>query len=332
MVDTSVDAQLRLHLIAYLDWVREGVATFDAQRAELLNILAQLVETLSDDNNTIQHFLLGGQTILLSDIANVGESLLDAIAELNASGRVGIGAFYVQTDGLLSNGEALVRNLLIGRADAKRYGMNLSPIAFLPDVHQQNAQLPQILKNFDIDAVFMGVGNPVIPLPFRWDAPDNSNVLVITYHQQDDPLLAIESQRKGQPDGPLLWIHQAQSPDSLSIDTPKTPNDVAVSRSDLKAYTKELREKLPDTLRPALAGELHLQQDLELSGRFSSRVSHKVQTAKQQASLLHIAEPLLALALSQGKVRFPEIQRALLDYTWRLLLQNQSRTLRGKPI
>src|SRR5690606_35018866 len=36
-------------------------------------------------------------------------------------------------------------------------------------------------------------------------------------------------------------------------------------------------------------------------------------------------EPLLALSLIYGKTRFPEIQRALLEYSWRLLMQNMSR-------
>ena len=110
-----------LHIITHLQWEREGERTFDQQRAELLDTLAHLVQYMQDDTDNsppLRHFLPGGQTILLDDIASVRSNLLTALVEYNTGGRLGIGPWYIQTDGMLAGGESLVRNLLLGQADA----------------------------------------------------------------------------------------------------------------------------------------------------------------------------------------------------------------------
>jgi mannosylglycerate hydrolase len=326
-VTAPAESRIRLHVIPYLDWEREGHETFDTQRALLLDILAQLLLTIDTQNSAekLDHFLLGGQTILLDDIAAVRDELLTSLVIYNANGKLALGPWYVQADGLLADGESLVRNLLLARVDARRHGIKLLDVAYLPSACQHTAQLPQILRSFGISSAFLCLGNPVFPLPFQWQAPDGSQVLVMTYQRADTADQAINHQRTAQPDGPFLWMHHADHPDHLRITAHSDDDSIQSQQSHMSAYVADLRDKLPDSLRPTLSGEIHLQVDTPVAGRFSARITQKQEMARLQSHLVYIAEPLLALALTYGEMRFPAIQRALLEYSWRLLLQNQSR-------
>jgi alpha-mannosidase len=325
MVDAPTETRAQLHIITYLDWQREGQYSFDTQRAALLDMLAQLLHDL-ENSNELKHVLLSGQSIILDDIANVGADLLKRLIEHSKTGKVSVGTNYVQLDGLVVDGESLVRNLLLGHGDAQRHGISNLKVAFMPDVCQNVAQLPQILRGFDIDAAFLCFGNPVLPLPFRWEAPDGSSILVMNYQANDDANQSVKTQRDGQPDGPFLWMHRATSPDNLLPEKLDSKVDVPTVQSNFNDYAEAVRDKLPDELRPRIRGELHLQNEVAIMGRFSARISHKQELIRLQSKLAHLTEPLLALALVYGKTRFPEIQRALLEYSWRLLMQNMSRT------
>jgi alpha-mannosidase len=318
-----------LHIITHLEWEREGQHTFDRQRADLLDTLAHLVQYMQDDHSDappLRHFLLGGQTILLDDIASVRSNLLTSLVVYNAGGRLGVGPWYVQTDGMLAGGESLIRNLLIGQADAERHGVQAMQVAYLSGVCQHTAQLPQILRGFEIHAAFLCADQSIIPLPFRWDAPDGSHVLVMTWQDSDTMQHAIERQQRAQPDGPFLWLNRADTPDAVIPHDFKTRTTLSTRQSTLRDYVNDLRRRLPDELRPRLSGEVHLQRDIQIAGRFSARMPLKQASARLQAQLAHGADPLLALALTHGSVRYPDNARSLLDYSWRLLLQNQARS------
>ncbi len=207
MVDTPTDTQLELHIINYLDWQREGQFSLDTQRPILLEIVAKILDLVEQGDYT-EKILLGGETILLDDIAVVNDALLKQLAE-KANNSLQIGPWYRYLDGLLADGETYIRNLLLGRMDAKHYGITLSSVAFMPKAVQYSAQLPQILDSFGIDTAFFHSDYAIIPLPFRWQAPDGSSVLVINYQALDKPQESIQAQANSQPDGPFVWMHRS---------------------------------------------------------------------------------------------------------------------------
>src|SRR5690606_29955421 len=137
-----------LHIISHIGWEREGSESFETRRARLLDQIAALAEQMNADPRL--HLLLGGQTVLLEDIAAVRPDLLTLLVIYNAGGRLGIGPWYVLVDEALVSGEALLRNLLMGRADAARYGLNVLPVAYLPEGSGHTSQLPQILRGFGL--------------------------------------------------------------------------------------------------------------------------------------------------------------------------------------
>lgn len=335
MVATSgpdSDTLATLHIISHLDWEREGIETFEIQRARLLNTLTRLTNAMSstaEGEAILKHFMLGGQTVILEDVNAVRPDLVALLSIYNAGGKLAVGPWYVQVDGMMVSGESLIRNLLLGRTDSKQQGTKPMPVAYMPDICEHTAQLPQILQSFDIDSAFLCHERTMMPLPFRWEALDGSSVLVMNYQQADSTAEAIQQQQEGQPDGPFLWMNRIDLHENEIMPAINIQDGFPVLQSKLQDYAVSLREGLPDAMRPTLKGELKLHQTGRRSGRFSARINLKQSNARLQTHLTYAAEPWLALALTHGKVAFPDNIRALLDYAWRLLIQNQARSTLG---
>ncbi|HEX2620059.1 MAG TPA: glycosyl hydrolase-related protein [Phototrophicaceae bacterium] len=321
-----------LHVVPYLRLEREGEQTFEAQRAHLLDILNRIAGLLRADGGELRHLLLGGQTVLLEDIAALRPEMLTFLIICNSARRIELGPWYIQVDNELVSGEALIRNLLAARADADRHGIHLATVAYTPDPGGHTGQLPQILQGFGIDAVFLHHGAPVVHLPFRWESPDGSSVLVISHDtpQRQNAALSVRDQRVIKPDGPFLWMSSVDQPGKLRPAGVPFP----ILLSNLATYVASLRQGFTDDLRPALKGELRLQGKREggylLPGTASARIHLKQQNAALESQLTHVVEPLLALATTLHKrLDTTENLRALLAHAWRTLMKNQSRAVLG---
>lgn len=109
------------HLIAHTHWDREWYLPHAAFLARLVPALDDLVARLEADP-AYRSFLLDGQTILLEDYLRVRPECRERVEALVRAGRLAVGPWYVLADELIPSGEALVRNLLLGAADAERLG------------------------------------------------------------------------------------------------------------------------------------------------------------------------------------------------------------------
>jgi mannosylglycerate hydrolase len=327
----STDTLTKLHVITYLNWEREGMRPYEPNRADFLDVVSTLMSAFSSidpDKPHLKNFLMGGQTILLHDIEQVRPDLMALLLIYNSSGRLGVGPWYVQVDGILAGGESLVRDLLFGREDARKYGLKALDTAYLPRMTQYSSQLPQILRGFGIDSVFLSFSHSHLKLPFRWEAPEGSYVLVNPYNSSTSMEQAITTQRDYHPDGPFVWMQPFQTPYSPFADL-KLALNAPIQESTLSDVARALRQSLPDGLRPALKGEAYLLDTKNQSGRFSARIHLKQTNLRQQAQLLHHIEPLVTLALLNANTAFAENNQAMLNYTWRNLLQNQSPEVLG---
>lgn len=322
MVDAPAEAQVALHIINYLDWQREGQRTLDAQRPILLEILAQILESI-DHHNYVETMLLGGETLILSDISAVDGSLLKQLIR-KTNNTLRIGPWYTYLDGLLTDGETYIRNLLLGLADAKHYGIPINTVAIMPNITQIAPQLPQILRGFGIDTLFAYSEQVILPLPFVWRAPDGSTLLVVNHQTSEKLSETVQAQGIAQPDGPFIWMHLTNSSTTALANILEQSAEVSARHSTLNDLAKAVRSNLPDEFRPKVAGELHLHPIAETSGRFSGRIAYKQAVLKLESQLRHFAEPLFAISQTFGTPAFPSIQKSLLDYSWRLLMQNMS--------
>lgn len=342
-----------LYVVPVVLYEREGREPLAVRRAALLDTLDRLVNALEQQHPEPERVTLGGGLVLLEDVGAVRPDLLARLVRLNQAGRVLLDAWYILTDEALVSGEALVRNLLMARSTAARYGMTLASAVYLPVGGGHTAQLPQILRGFGIDTAFLRHGTPIVHLPFRWEAPDGSAVLVIS--DEDNPTISLAESLKDQevvePDGPYLWLRPFDDP--VPLPSPHTGGialanrrgagkpDLPVLHTGLSEYAAAVRSSIPDELRPALRGEIRLATTRSHSflfpGTLSARLYLKQANARLTHFLTHTVEPLVALALTprivnpipQTAVESAENLRALLAQAWRLLLQNQERAAIG---
>ncbi len=169
----------RYFVVPHTHWDREWYRPFEHFRLKLGTVVDEVLDTLERDSE-FRSFTLDGQAIVLEDYVAIRPENESRLRSLIAAGRIEIGPSYVLPDEFLVGGEALVRNLLIGRAVCQRFGGQPSAAGYLPDSFGHPLQLPQILAGFGIDSFLFsrGLGDEVddLGLAFRWVAPDGSAV------------------------------------------------------------------------------------------------------------------------------------------------------------
>lgn len=173
--------KVRGYVISHTHWDREWYLTFQEYRMRLVKVLDRVIKYLKEEPE-FKHFMLDGQTSALEDYLEVRNNVKEEIRELVARGKLLVGPWFTQPDEALASSEALVRNLLIGHRIAEQFG-RVMKVGYLPDTFGHVAQIPQILRGFNIDnVVFMrGLGDEGEKLGFEfiWKAPNGDKVTAI---------------------------------------------------------------------------------------------------------------------------------------------------------
>jgi 2-O-(6-phospho-alpha-D-mannosyl)-D-glycerate hydrolase len=327
---------VRCVLVSHFHWDREWYRTFEAYRARLVDAIDRVLDLLASDPEF--RFLLDGQTVLLEDYLAVRPERRGALARGVRERRLAVGPWYVQPDSLLPSGEALVRNLLRGRAAAASIGP-ASRVAYVPDSFGHPAQFPQLFAGFDLTAFvhWRGSGDEIdrIGAAYRWVGPDGSAVvatllrdgyfnaaclpadveeaaarLAETASRLDDgsgtPILLLNGFDHMLPDG-----HVAAVADALARRT-----GAAVERGLLETAVVP-----PITDLPAVHGELRGARLANLlPGVWSARVDVKLRNRRCETLLTGWAEPWTALARHLGG---PD-ERPALALAWQRLILCQA--------
>src|SRR5881628_59184 len=171
---------LIFHLIPHTHWDREWYLPRAAFQARLVPALDDLLERLQADPS-YRSFLLDGQTVLVADYLSARPEQEAEIRTLVKSGRLQIGPWYVLADELIPSGEALVRNLLLGAADAEQLGGRLD-VLYSPDAFGHPAAWPTLAREFGIrfGVVWRGLGGEPGQERdlYRWRGPEGRDVLL----------------------------------------------------------------------------------------------------------------------------------------------------------
>ena len=126
-----------IQIISHTHWDREWFVPAGFARTWLVPFFDSLFKLLEKEEE--YRFVLDGQSILLEDyILQLSptdrERTAKRIARFAGEGRLILGPYYQQPDWQLVSGEALVRNLLIGSADAASLaGEHRSRVGWLMD-------------------------------------------------------------------------------------------------------------------------------------------------------------------------------------------------------
>ena len=171
----------KLIMISHTHWDREWYYTFDKFRYRLVRCLDAVLDILSRDRR-FHSFTLDGQVAPLDDYLELRPERAEEVRRRVREGRLIIGPWYVQPDEFLVGEESLVRNLLYGRLRGSEYG-RVMRVGYLPDTFGHTAQLPQILRGFNIDVFIfhrgMGPEFEEVGTPFIWRGPDGSEVIAL---------------------------------------------------------------------------------------------------------------------------------------------------------
>ncbi|GAH16398.1 unnamed protein product, partial [marine sediment metagenome] len=166
-------------------WDREWYLPFQEYRAKLVILMDKLLDILRSDPD-YKNFTLDGQTIPLEDYLEVRPDREEEIKKYVKEKRLSIGPMYVLPDEFLVSGESMIRNLLIGHQIARKFGFVMKA-GYIPDPFGHIAQLPQILKGFEIPSVLFWRGfgdefeNLNLNIEFWWNSPGNASTILAIF-------------------------------------------------------------------------------------------------------------------------------------------------------
>ncbi len=166
---------MKIFIVSHTHWDIEWYLTFEEYRHKLLTMFEKLFETLK--NEKYKAFHLDAQTVLLESFLEFKDD--KNLKALIKKGKLIIGPFYVQPDELLASGEGLIRNLLIGIEESKKFGKYMK-VGYLVDTFGHIPMLPRILRGFGIKYFIFsrGLGDEAdSSLEFIWESPDSSKVI-----------------------------------------------------------------------------------------------------------------------------------------------------------
>src|SRR6266852_3136300 len=340
---TTVTTALIFHLIPHTHWDREWFLPRAAFHARLILMLDELIDRLHADP-AFRTFLLDGQTVLVEDYLRARPERENDIKTLVKTGRLQIGPWYVLADELIPSGESLIRNLLLGSADAERLGGRLD-VLYSPDAFGHPAVLPALAREFGLKygVLWRGLGGrPGQERDFfRWRGLGGDNREILLWHLPPEGYeigAALPGAGARLPD---LWT-QVRATLVERAAGKHIPVFVGADHHAPHPALPRLRDLLAD-LEPASAfrisrldeffqaaestpatpieGELRWSYGYTwtLQGVHGTRAPLKRRHGQIELWLERIAEPLVALArLSGGRDRRP-----ILDTAWRTLIRTQ---------
>jgi alpha-mannosidase len=336
---------LSAHVVAHTHWDREWYHPFVRFRQRLV----ALVDDLLDDPPAAgESFLLDGQAIVLEDYLEVRPERAAELAALLQGGRLEAGPWYVLADELIPSGEALVRNLLLGRRVLRRLRASSPLVLYCPDSFGHPAALPSIACGFGLPLIVLwrGFGGKRWPASdvVIWSAPDGQRAAL--YHLPPNgyeygsalPLdVAAARERWNRmrrelaprsatgvvlvPNGADHHARQFRQGDAVRVlAAAGIATGDSVRASSLSVFADELIARARARDLPLIAGELRDSYGYTwtLQGTVASRAAQKRRNAQAERLLVRDAEPWSALARRQGAAsRVP-----LLVAAWRTLLQS----------
>src|SRR5436853_2761823 len=333
---------LIFHLIPHTHWDREWYLPRAALQARLVAVTGDLIERLQAQP-AYRSFLLDGQTVLVEDYLRACPDREGDLRTLVKTGRLQVGPWYVLPDEQIPSGEGLVRNLLLGAADAERWGGRLD-VLYSPDAFGHPAAWPTLAREFGIrfGVVWRGLGGEGGQERdlYRWAGLDGKEVLL--WHlppagYEVGAALSTDPERVFAAWAPVrgalvaraagkhipVFIgadHHAAHPEVSRL------RDVLAELDPQSAYRvsrlDEFFQVAAEGAKPAsLAGELRwsYRYAWTLQGVHATRAPLKRRYGEAELALTRLAEPLAALARRAGGRE----RRPLLELAWRGLVRCQ---------
>lgn len=332
------------HLIPHTHWDREWFLPRAAFHARLVPMLDELVDRLQNDT-AFRTFLLDGQTVLVEDYLRARPERDNDVKALVKTGRLQVGPWYVLVDEQIPSGESLIRNLLLGAADAERLGGRLD-VLYSPDAFGHAAVLPALAREFGIKygVLWRGLGRGAAAGDerdfYRWRGTTDREILLWHLPPEGYEIgAALPGAGARLPD---LWsaVRETLTKRAAGKHIPvfigadhHAPHPAVSRLRDLLADLEpasafrlsrldEFFQAAESTTAQPIAGELRWSYGYTwtLQGVHATRAPLKRRHGQVELWLERIAEPVVALARHAGA---PRDRRPVLEQAWRALIQTQ---------
>lgn len=340
--------QYQVYVIPHTHWDREWYGSFQLFRTRLVRLMNNLLDLL-EDKPEYTTFNLDGQTIVLEDYLEVHPERREQLERFVSEKRLFVGPWYILPDEFLESGESMVRNLLLGTQIAEKFG-HCMQVGYIPDTFGHIAQLPQILRGFDLDCTmnFRGMDITGHKSELWWEAPDGSRVML--HHMSNmsgyagagalppdiedataDLRALAQYKAKRATTNVIVAMHgvdhlepRADLPDILRAAN-EASEDAEFVQASLEDFWNALKQATAATELETVRGELRDVPRTEggfnylLYNVLSSRIDNKLDNARAEIALERWAEPWCALAWMQDIAHYPQ---GHLWTAWRWLLKN----------
>ena len=342
---------MRIYYFNSTHWDREWYQPFQEFRKYLVDTTRELLD-IFETVPEFEKFTFDGQTIVLEDTTEIHPEWRSKLEKYISDGKLNVGPWYVMPDEFLCSGEAMMRNLSVGRKIAEEYSGTPWKVGYICDIFGHIAQMPQLLDGFGLKGAVVWRGFPEDRGgKGYWESPDGTRLPTLRLHPMHGyGKFSLEVRgwwneklnEKEMKERLVNWIEKNRGffgdtfvlSDALdhavpSADTPKLLKwikelypEAEVIHSDFTDFF--VREFENASGLPTFAGEQILtatgndncgfQIPYTLSSRYD--VKHNNDLCQNQLELL--IEPLLARRAADGDTRSLPLLRCL----WQTLLKN----------
>lgn len=312
-------------VIAYLHthWDREWYREFEVFRLRLLRVFDNVLDMLEE--NRIPSFYFDGQVSALLDYLEIRPEREEQIRRLIYEKKLFIGPFYCLVDEFLTDGICFRKNLKIGVKIAKEFGCN-DYIAYLADTFGHSKNIPDILKEFEIDKAIVWRGCGDLPSEFKFCGINTVNLVRGYFMDIFSSDKSIEEKAEFLKKNLDMIAEKSGSKLLLPIgaDHLGVPEDIAEQIEEVNQYLEnyEIRLGSPfeyfDSVKFKKAHNDELRDNSKtfiLPGTYSSRMKLK-QLNTECSYKLDIADKL--------QYNFGSCYDNVIEYAYKLLLQNQA--------
>ena len=164
-----------VHYTLSTHWDREWREPYQGIRYALVATLDHVIAGL-EDGRLKGPFQTDGQSILIDDYLEIRPDRRALVERLAREGKLVVGPWYSMPDEFTVSGEALIRNLLVGRQAARALGATPSRAGYVPDMFGHTSQLPQIFAGCGIPVGYVWRGINLQQRNFLWRGADGTEM------------------------------------------------------------------------------------------------------------------------------------------------------------
>ncbi|AXK50985.1 hypothetical protein [Spiroplasma alleghenense] len=146
----------KIHFVPHTHWDKEWYFTKEVSTVFLVDNIQKL-KSICDNPESFKSIVFDSQLSIVDDYLNYFPEDEKIINKLISDKKLLVGPWYTQPDMFSTNGESIVRNLVIGKLGAEKRGHSLKN-AYTPDSFGFNSNMPQILASTECDTIIQWRG------------------------------------------------------------------------------------------------------------------------------------------------------------------------------